>query len=444
MKKFSLILLFCFFSSLSFAIPLPEGTDARLKDITMEDDVITSVVLSEPTALNTPLGKVEATGRVEFYTNGIIKTLSVNKTDSLKTPIGTFKYTKYEEIDFYESGALKQITLAEPATITINKETYKINKGYFFLYDEWHPATFELVEEKKLTFDFGTVVLAKESFVMFYSDGSIASFNVNGPTEIKTSVGKITTQGHIILSPDSQIGFVDVYQTDGLDSKYGKLYPVSGTPIYFSLTGQISEFTSQDIMVCTIDGSTVMTKAGEVITFDDEGNISSGTLKNAKIKYKGWDITFYEENTKFIIYDGDKLYLPYAKAKEINGVSAKNVSTRYLFLEDCYYSWDLKPPYRDITQQIWITKKSDPFFTRAFKRTTEGAVSHYMEDSKEIDRYNCPLIFDENNEVIGYRNALTIERYFNEYTDRWEETSHLDYLKDEYVNYTKDVYFTQK
>ena len=443
-KRLLLFIVFILVSSFSFAIVLPEGTDARLTDITMDGDIITSVVLSETTELNTSLGKVEATGKVEFYANGIIKTLSANKSDSLKTPIGTFNYSKYEEIEFYESGALEQITLAAPAIVTINNEIYKINEGYFFLYDEWHPASFQLVEEKKLTFDFGTVVLAKESFLMFYADGSIASFNVNGPTDIKTKVGTITTIGHIILSPDSQIGFIDVYKTEGLDSKYGKIYPVSGTPVYFSLTGLISEFTSQDIMVCTIDGSPIMTKAGEVVTFDDDGNISSGTLKNTKLKFKGWDITLYEENTKFIIYDSDKLYLPYAKAKEINGLNLKSESIRYLFLEDCYYSWDLKPFYRDTTQQIWITRKNNPLFSTAFKRTTKGAVSHYSENSKEIDRFNCPLIFNENNEVIGYRNALTIERVYNTYTDRWEETSYFDYVRDEYVNYTEDVYFTQK
>lgn len=442
MKKLLSTFILAFLANLAFAIMLPEGTDARLADITFENDVIKSVVLSEPTELNTPLGKIEATGKVEFYSNGTISKLYPNKIGSFQTPIGNFVYQQYEEIEFYENGNLHYLILAEPTIIKINNESFKINKGVFLLYEEWHPASFELVEEKKLKFPFGDVVIAKDTFVMFYSDGNIAAFTVNGPTEIQTNVGKIIVEGNIGLGPDLKLGFMQVLKSDGLETKYGKVFPVQGSTIYFSPDGNVAEVTPQDIMVCTIDNVPVMTKAREVISFDDEGNLISGTLKNTSLKYKDWNITFYGDSNRFIIYKGDKLYIPYGLVKEINNISYEKKTTRFLLLEDCYYSWSPELGYRDKTE-IYV-KKKDVTGVKLFKEFNNGAISHFKKDSKEIDIWNCPLIFDENNQVIGYRKANTTENYFDSYWDQWRTKSYYNSVTDEYVDYTEDVYFEEK
>ena len=413
MKKLLSIFILAFLANLAFAIMLPEGTDARLADITFENDVIKSVVLSEPTELNTPLGKIEATGKVEFYSNGTISKLYPNKIGSLQTPIGNFVYQQYEEIEFYENGNLHYLILAEPTIIKINNESFKINKGVFLLYEEWHPASFELVEEKKLKFPFGDVVIAKDTFVMFYSDGNIAAFTVNGPTEIQTNVGKIIVEGNIGLGPDLKLGFMQVLKSDGLETKYGKVFPVQGSTIYFSPNGNIAEVTPQDIMICSIDNVPIMTKAREVITFNDEGNLISGTLKNSSLKYKDWNINFYGDSNRFVIY-GDKLYIPYGLIKDINNHSFYNNATkRYLFLDDCYYFWSTEPLY-DNEEDIWRTLK-EPSKTERFIEIPKGVISHFKKDSSDMDIWNCPLIFNEENQIIGYRMAECYENYFDTY-----------------------------
>ena len=438
MKKYVFSAIIFLFTCSLFAFVLPDGTDARISDIKFDNDIITEIVLSESTYLNTSFGKIKASGRVSYYTNGVIKSVFPSEDCILITPIGEFVGSSYETITFYESGALDVITLSEPAVVTINDEIYKIKSGLLSLYDDWKPSFFELREEKPLSFDFGNVVLASNTFVWFFNDGNIATFVVNGPTEITTPVGKIIANGTIGLWLDLKIMYVDVLKTDGLDSKYGKIYPVSNTSVtFYPETGSIKEVIPQDIMICAINDFQIMTKSNVKTTFDKQGNITSGFIKNMNLKYKDWNISFYENNNQFIIYEGNKLYLPYGLIKDVNGQEYEKQLTRFLFLDDCYFSWSPEVDNGNYSS-IFITLK-DNMKSKLFKRV-EGAISHFSKDAK-ISIYDCPLIFNDENILIGYRKAETKKSTFNEYWDTWDYKSYYNTTTDEYVNYTEDILF---
>lgn len=446
-KKIVSIIITLFVSSLLFAIILPEGTDARLSDISFTNEKITSAFLSEPTEINTPLGKIEATGKITFSESGNVLELYPSNVGILTTPIGKLSYSKLEKINFYENGTLENLTLEEAADITINNVTYTISPGFLFLYDDWKPASFILLNDKMIDFSFGKLLIPSGSPILFYPDGDISTFVINEPSEIKTNVGSIIINGGVCLWSQDQVMLVEALETKGLETKYGKVYPEKNSQVCFFSDGKVKEVIPQDIMICNIDDYQVMTKSGKKITFDNDGNLASGFIKNSKIKYKGWDITFYGENNQFIIYDKNKLYLPYGLVSEINGLNFERKTRRFLLLDDCYYSWGPEVDDWHGKSSIYVTSKINPFNTVLFNKTKYGTVSHFKKDSKEINDYECPLIFNEENKVIGYREALVYKEVFDPVRDVWETSTGYRYYNsytDEYENYNEDVYFDEK
>ena len=73
MKKVILFLVLILCALSSFAVPLPDGSDARITEIRQSNGKIVSVRLKEVAILNTPLGALEAVEEVFFYENGSIK-----------------------------------------------------------------------------------------------------------------------------------------------------------------------------------------------------------------------------------------------------------------------------------------------------------------------------------------------------------------------------------
>ena len=66
MKKVILFLVLILCALSSFAIPLPDGSDARITEIRQSNGKIVSVRLKEVAILNTPLGALEAVEGVFF------------------------------------------------------------------------------------------------------------------------------------------------------------------------------------------------------------------------------------------------------------------------------------------------------------------------------------------------------------------------------------------
>ncbi|MBQ8561489.1 MAG: hypothetical protein IJ441_07910, partial [Spirochaetaceae bacterium] len=77
----------------AFAVPLPEGTDARITEVRQNDGKIVYVRLKEATVLNTPLGPLEAVEEVYFYESGSIKEFQPAASGEYESPVGSLTYT---------------------------------------------------------------------------------------------------------------------------------------------------------------------------------------------------------------------------------------------------------------------------------------------------------------------------------------------------------------
>ena len=102
MKKLILLVVLACCAVTSFAVPLPEGSDARITEVRQNNGKIVYVRLKEATTLNTPLGALDAVEEVFFYENGNIQKFQPAVSGEYVSPVGNLTYTT-APISFYES-----------------------------------------------------------------------------------------------------------------------------------------------------------------------------------------------------------------------------------------------------------------------------------------------------------------------------------------------------
>ena len=190
MKKIMLVLVLvlCVFSG--FAVPLPDGSDARITEIRQSNGKIVYVRLKEAATLNTPLGALEAVEEVFFYENGSIKSFQPAASGEYDSPVGTLTYTT-APISFYESGAVEEMELATATDITGSVGRIKVAAKTISFYDEWIPASVELAEDCQVKLKSG-IVTARSGYPMFFHEnGAIQSFTISRSEPLDSSIGKI-------------------------------------------------------------------------------------------------------------------------------------------------------------------------------------------------------------------------------------------------------------
>lgn len=100
------------------------------------------------------------------------------------------------------------------------------------------------------------------------------------------------------------------------------------------------------------------------------------------------------------------------------------------------YSWSYN--YAHFNSVFQITQ--DNLQEKLVVRIKEGTPSHFTEKGR-FDYYNCPLIFDDENNLIGYRKASSKLEKWDEILDRNVDYSNYNRITDEYENYVQDVLF---
>ncbi len=243
MKKLATLLIsFSVFSQASlFAIPLPDGTDARITDVKQTNGKITYVHLREKTDLNTPIGSVKATGDVYFFENGKIQKLTPAETGSYTGKIGTLSYDD-DTIEFYESGAIKTFTSRE-STINTPCGTMQAAFGTVVFYDNWIPSSCSLKENIEFQSAAGKMTAKGRNRIYFDSNGALISFTVSESHPLKTSVGNV--------------------------------YPKEDTEIYLYANGQIKSIIADDMCMINSDSNLIFTKSSSPITFYEDGKVKS-------------------------------------------------------------------------------------------------------------------------------------------------------------------------
>ena len=460
MKKELLSIALMLFSINLFAVVLPEGTDARINDIQMNDEgTIEKVYLSEPTEINTFLGKMEAVGEVVFNLEGKVVELTPNKDGTAESPIGILNYKGRETIKFYNSGTVSSMTLNRDTVLVVNEREFTCYPSYISFYEEWKPFGFRLSKETKVKLNCGEVICAKGSIINFYSDGTIFNLELGAPAEITSADGIFTAFKNLILTTKEKPILATVLKSDGLNSNYGKIYPKEGSDITFYENGKIEKVVPQDITVIQYEGATFMALANTELGFDEEGVINEATVKGKKLKIFGWDFEFIEDDFHFIIYSGKKIYFPNVILNSINGkiypYRAHYAEVKRILIDNqtCYY-WNRDLDYEkdEDTPGKYSWSYNYAHFNSVFKlsqddlqeklvvKIKEGTPSHFTEKGK-FDYQNCPLIFDEENNLIGFRKAATKLEKWNDILDRNVDYSNYNRVTDEYENYVQDVLF---
>lgn len=457
MKKSLFTILLTFLVISAYAVILPEGTDARINDIVVNDDnIITSVYLSEPTEINTFLGKIEATGEILFNDNGQVKEFTPNKNGTVETPIGTLNYKALNVIKFFDFGCVASMTLSEVTKLTVNNISYTCYPSFISFYDNWKPFGFKVSQDIPISAKCGDIICAKNSTVMFYENGNIFSLELGAPAELKTTDGNFTALKELILSNEGLPIVANVLKSYGLATSYGKIYPVEGSRITFHENGKVETIIPQDITVIQYEGTTFMTVAKKTLGLDEDGIINEATIKGKKFKIYNWTFEFIEDDFSFVIYPNKQLYINNVILNNINGTSFEyrphyaEVRRILINKEHCYfwkremdseseksdkYSWSYN--YVKYCSIFELDKNSNT--QKLIIKIREGTPSHYTEKGK-FDYFNSPLIFDENNNLIGYRKASSKLEKWDPVLDRTIDYSNFNRITDEYENYAEDVY----
>lgn len=431
MKKIFFILSILLFPISIHAIVLPDGTDARVNDIELDGSgKIKRAYLSIPTEINTPLGKISAVGEIIFNSDGKVIEFTPEKNGTAESPIGTLPYREYEPIGFYDSGEAKFLYLDFPTSLTVNGRTFSCWPSLIYFYENWKPLSFRIDKDVPIALPCGNIICKAYSNVLFFSNGNIVGVELAEPAEITKNDIKFYACDTLVLDTDETPASAVIYKSDGIPTKYGKIYPVDNSKITFYLSGGLQTIVPQDITLIQYDDAAFMTVAGETLGFDENGIINRATVKGRKFTIYGWSFEFNDENFYLVIYPNKKIYIPYT--------ASRKYTSRLLIIQNCCYQW-----YPDKSTIYLTTKEAPDEYKHQTYDTKDSTPSHFTKEGK-FDFYNCPLIFDEKDNLIGYRRSAFNCSEWKEDEDRYVDYANYNRITDEYENYVGDVFFDQQ
>lgn len=452
MKKILCLVLLMLFSISLFAFVLPEGTDARISDFVLDDEgFITKVYLSEPCEINTPIGKIEAKGEVLFNHDGNVTKITPKSDGEAETELGIIKYSNFLPISFYDSGCLSSLWLSDSFSFSLNDRCFSCESGIISFFDDWKPSIIFLDNPITIELCCGSVSCESSSCLFFHSNGNISALELSVPAEIVTSKGNIIAKDKLYLSENEMPLIATVESSSGIQSDYGLIYPVENSVISFYENGNINLIIPQDIHQISIDGVPYYTIANAPLGFDESGRLNTATIKGKKFTSYGWNIELTKENFDIVIYPDQHIYIPSVSINSINGnkvsPQSKSSDIRRILLDrsNCYY-W--KRDLESVTGSSWyITKKVCTIYkissvtgNTSTVATLEQCMPSHFDQDGYFELSVPPLLFDDKNNCIGYRRAVTSLQEWDDEKDRMIDKANFNKTTDEYENYIKDIF----
>lgn len=213
MKKIAFALFVLLFLPISVhAIVLPDGTDARVNDIELDDNgKIKRAYLSVTTEINTPLGKISAVGEVKFNEDGKVVEFTPEKSGTTESPIGTLPYREYEPIGFYDSGEAKFLYLDFPTSLTVNGRTFSCWPSSIYFYENWKPLSFIIDKDVPIALPCDNIICKAYSNVLFFSNGNLVGVELAEPAEITKNDIKFYACGTLVLDTDETPASAVIY-----------------------------------------------------------------------------------------------------------------------------------------------------------------------------------------------------------------------------------------
>ncbi|MCR5436946.1 MAG: hypothetical protein K6E97_07775 [Treponema sp.] len=249
MKKLIIFLAVLFTSANLFAIILPDGTDAVVKDIKQDGNKISYVCLKEPTKINTPIGKVVAKDYVYYNKNGRVQKFTPNEPGVASTPIGNLPY-QAKEITFYTSGNINTFYINTNLELSTPYGKITVAANQIKFYDNWVPEYIFTSDEQTFTILGGEQLLEKETKLYFYENGKIERLKYKTSSEIETPIGKIT--------------------------------PVENSELLFHENGALKSVFPSEITQIMVESNTFFIDAEKEIRFTEKGNIAGFSTSSVK------------------------------------------------------------------------------------------------------------------------------------------------------------------
>lgn len=364
MKKLilSVVLVCCAFAS--FAVPLPEGSDARITEVRQSNGKIVYVRLKEATKLNTPLGTLEAVEEVFFYESGGIKTFQPAASGEYTSPVGTLTYTT-APISFYESGAVEEMELATETDITGSVGRIRVAAKPLTFYDNWIPSSVELAEDCQVKLKAGVVTVRSGYRMFFHENGTIQSFTVS--------------------------------KSDPLDSSIGKIYPQEGSVMELHPNGSLATVSPEDICMITVDETLYFTKARSPIAFRDGGQVLRFSAEAQDFIFGKFKFTLESGSTEMFIYDDGSVFftnpgyvhlagLEYRR--HCNGLFVTPVHERLIYWEESY---------NDISVYSYSYNADEKLVSTSLNMN----ILQYTPDTMKYFE-NPPFTFDQESNIVSY------------------------------------------
>lgn len=384
MKRFVFFVLMTCCGLSAFAVPLPEGTDARITEVRQNDGKIVYVRLKEATVLNTPLGPLEAVEEVLFHENGSIKEFQPAVAGEYGSPVGNLSYTT-SPISFYESGAVEEIELAKPTDITGSVGRIKVAAKTITFYDKWIPSSVELAEDCQIKLKAG-VVSARGGYRMFFHEnGTIQSFTVS--------------------------------KSEPLNSSIGKIYPQEGSVMILHPNGSLSTVSPEDICMVTVDETLYFTKARSPIAFRSGGEVLRFSAETQDFAFGRFKFTLENGSTEMFVYaDGSVFFLAPGYVhlagldyrRHCNGLFVAPHHNQLIYWEESFndisvYNYSYSPEGKLVSKSLNMNVlqcNSDTmkyFENPPFTFDQEGSITSYLgferrKNPETNSSYNHPVI----------------------------------------------------
>ncbi len=364
MKKVILFLVLILCALSSFAVPLPDGSDARITEIRQSNGKIVSVRLKEVAILNTPLGALEAVEEVFFYENGSIKSFQPAASGEYDSPVGTLAYTT-SPISFYESGAVEEMELASVTDITGSVGRIKVAAKPISFYDNWIPSSVELAEDCQVKLKSG-IVAARSGYPMyFHENGAIQSFTVS--------------------------------RSDPLDSSIGKIYPQEGSVMELHPNGSLALVSPEDICMVTVDDCLYFTKARSPIAFKDGGQVLRFSAEAQDFTFGKFKFTLESGSTEMFVYEDGSVFftnpgyvhlagLEYRR--HCDGLFVSPVHNRLIYWEESF---------NDTSVYNYSYNAEEKLVSTSLNMN----VLQYTADTMKYFE-NPPFSFDQESNIVSY------------------------------------------
>lgn len=402
MKKIIMALALLLAASSVYAMLLPEGSQANVSDVSLTDGKISSVTLMDNAEINTPFGKLQATGTITFNSDGSVESFTPVKSGSFETPAGTFSYAGQEDssytttpaLEFYPGGSLKKITLSAETKLVTKAGTLTAQAAPVEFYDQYAAKSFKPKNNFYITIAAGKFKVSKDDFVEFYPSGKFKEFTIEGPASLTTDMGTISIIGKAKVSTyeNKKIESITVDSVQALKYSDNYIYTAPDSTVYFYSSGKLKEVTA-------INNEFIL---GQFKVFNSSSKLKvnfyeSGSLIIIDSKYNCNSIDNYELSPETIFFN--------PQAPERIFVSALIFSDfQYKSQESYYYK---------VTA---LTKKDGEVITETFKTPVK------VPGSKEAAYAREPFLLNESSHKI---EKVYTYKYVTQ--KMWENNSLVDY-----------------